>query len=52
MDLYRLQGRVDQLRIEESLPVEIKALLGEFAEVDKRNRELQEATRKRSQEVR
>jgi hypothetical protein len=49
---FRLQGRVEQLRIEECLPIEIKDLLAEFAEIDKRNHDLQEAERLRKQEVR
>jgi len=51
-EIFHLQGRVDQLRIEECLPHEIKGLLAEFAEIDKRNRDLQEAERIRKQEVR
>jgi len=52
MKLLRLQGRVEQLRIEECLPFEVKDLLAEYSELDRRNRELQEAERKRKEEVR
>jgi len=52
MEIFKLQGRVEQIRIEECLPLEVKGLLAEFDELDKRNRDLEEAKRKREQEVR
>jgi len=52
MEFYRLQGRHDQIRIEEAMPAEIQGLLSEFVQQDERNRELQEAKEKRDAEVR
>ena len=52
MEMLRLQGRVEQLRIMESLPLEIKGLLDAFAEADARDRAIAEAKRIREKEVR
>jgi hypothetical protein len=48
----RNQGRSQQVRIMLALPTEIKGLLAEFAEHDKRLEELAEAKEKRNVEVR
>jgi len=48
----RNQGRVDEVRIMECLPFEIKGLLDAFVEHDTRIQELEAAKEKRNAEVR
>jgi hypothetical protein len=52
MENLRNQGAYRQIRILESLPIEIKGLLIDFAEQDKRDKEVTEAKEKRNVEVR
>jgi hypothetical protein len=52
MEAARHQGAFRQTRIFLAMPAEIKGLLAEFAEHDKRLKELAEAKEKRNVEVR
>jgi hypothetical protein len=52
VEIYRNQGRQDQIRVLESMPFEIQGLLAEFAQQDERNRELQEAKEKHAHGIR
>jgi hypothetical protein len=52
MEVFRLQGRAQQLRLLEALPAEINGLLADYDEQDRRADELREAKEKRNAEVR
>ena len=52
MEVFRLQGRAQQLRLLEALPAEINGLLADYDEQDRRANELREAKEKRNAEVR